>query len=272
LLLSQDEPILDVVLRPDSATVLSPSKVTYYGVQGNTWQPLTSLPISRSRPFPRDVRGRLWASGENALDLSLPGVRCTQLGAQQAALNCADTDDPWPLSVPGSSIRLNAFYAPVRNFFNGTVTFQDELSKGQNATYNLPPFFSTAMVTEQGLPLWIFAGVDGRFTFLGGQRGTAGTTAEMRGWGSDLASIISPCGDERLVLASRNTDYTVPDSVQVFQVLNREAVPLTAPLDFSGPITALWNLPGDSQSVLAVSHNLKTGHYEAYALSLSCNQ
>jgi len=272
LLLAQDEPILDVAVRPDSIVVLSPSKVTYYRVQGRDWQELMSLPIKHSRPFPRDVRGKIWSAGENALDVSLPGLHCTQSGTQASGLNCTDTDDPWPLSVPGEQIGLSAFYAPARNFFNGTVIFQDATAKGQTSSYDLPPFYSVAVATEQGLPLWLFDGVDGRVTFFGGQRGTMGTTAAIRGWGSDIATIASPCGGERLVLASGNGDNTVRDSVAAYQVANRDAVALTAPVEFAGPVTTLWTSSVESQTAIAVGHNLNTGKYEAYALSLACNQ
>jgi hypothetical protein len=161
LLAVQDEPILDVELRPDSAVVLSPTRVTWYSVHGAEWQELQTQPLTYRRAMPRDLRGRLWSNTTAVLGVSLPGVRCTQVATGGASLSCAETDDPWPVYA-GASIGTEAFFSPVRNFFNGTVAFYDPQKQTAGpASYTVPPFYSVASTVEDGLPLWLFAGIDG---------------------------------------------------------------------------------------------------------------
>jgi len=274
LLLTSDDPILDVALQGDTAVVLTPSALTYYRAQNGNFQELLSMPIKHSRPFPRDVRGHITGLAGSAIEAWLPGVRCIHANPQQAVLECQDTDDPWPLSTPGVPIGVNAFFSPVRNFFSGAMTFHDEAPSAQarDHSHDLPPFYSMAVVEEEALPLWILAGVDGRTTFFGGKRGTQPTHVNLRGLGSDLASIVAPCGPQRLLLATRNTDFNQQDSVQPFHIVNRDVIAAGNAIDFPGPITALWTSSAASDSATAVSHNLNTGKYEAYSLSLVCNQ
>src|SRR5690348_17547001 len=66
------------------------------------------------------------------------------------------------------------------------------------------------------------------------------------------------------ILVTRDGDWTQPDAIQAFDIVEHQAVPVSAPLDFNGPITALW--PEGENEALAVSRNLKTGLYEAYLL------
>lgn len=284
LLLAQDDPILDVELRPDSAVVLSPSRLTWFRIQGANWQELESKPLTYSKSMPRDLRGRLWSTSTTVLGVSLPGVRCTQAAAGEASLSCAETDDPWPLDS-GASIATEAFFSPVRNFFNGTVAFYDPQKQAAGpASYTVPPFYSVASVVEDGLPLWVMAGVDGRVSFFGGKTGTISRASTIQGWGSDIASLASSCHSplkpegglngppEQFVLASRADDQSKADAVQAFRFVNREAVAAAAAVEFAGPVTALWTSAVDNASAVAVAHNLTTGKYEAYTLSLVCNQ
>jgi hypothetical protein len=49
------------------------------------------------------------------------------------------------------------------------------------------------------------------------------------------------------------------------------AVADSEPLEFSGPILALWPLL-DARTVRVVSKNLQTGMYEASVVTASCSQ
>lgn len=300
LLITRHEPILDVELRSDSAALLTPTRVTWYRIQGATWQELQSAPLTYRRAMPRDVRGRLWSNSTTVLGVSLPGVRCTQ-PAGSTSLSCTETDDPWPLYT-GAGISTEAFFSPVRNFFNGTVAFYDPQKQVAGpASYTVPPFYSMASVIEDGLPLWLFASVDGRVMLFGGKTGTVPKASSIQGWGSDIGSVTSSCGDplkpnaglngapsesplkpteglngapgsELFVIASRAGDRSKPDAVQAFRVVNREAMPAAPSVEFAGPVTALWTSSVDSAQAIAVAHNLTTGEYEAYSLSLVCSQ
>jgi hypothetical protein len=70
------------------------------------------------------------------------------------------------------------------------------------------------------------------------------------------------------VLATRASDGNEPDAIQSWAVADRTAGPLTAPILFPGPVTALWTSGTDS--ALAVIRNLASGRYEAYVVTLAC--
>ena len=59
---SQPERILDVAViegNPARMLVLDANSVTFYRMQESRWLVEQSLPIAHSRPWPRDLRGRL---------------------------------------------------------------------------------------------------------------------------------------------------------------------------------------------------------------------
>jgi hypothetical protein len=257
----QDEPILDVaVLEGGGAAtnllVLDPARVALYAVQGGRGELQQSQPITRSAPWPRDVRGRLVLGRDHLFDAYLPGMHCSTSGQNLAPMSCAATDDPWPLDAS-----LNAFFAPTRNFFTGI------LSGGAARGKSTAPFFSAAKVSENGGDLWILAGVDGRVRLF---NGVNETFADFKGWGSDITGISSGCGSGSQVLVTRAADGYTPDSIQAYELVTRQAVPVSQPLEFAGPITALW--PAAGGGAIAVSRNLKTGRYEAFGLTITCER
>jgi len=88
--------------------------------------------------------------------------------------------------------------------------------------------------------------------------------------GMGMERTIAPvCGGTNQFLASAARDDTQPDTVQVFQLEPNGATPMSAPLDFSGPILDLHAAPGPNR---AMARNLATGNYEAYRLDISCGQ
>ena len=65
-------------------------------------------------------------------------------------------------------------------------------------------------------------------------------------------------------------DWTQPDHIQIYEIKGHQAVVIGQPLEFSGPILALW--PGDDgKSARVVSRNLRTGMYEASIVSVACS-
>jgi hypothetical protein len=70
------------------------------------------------------------------------------------------------------------------------------------------------------------------------------------------------------VLATRPGDAGEPDAIQAFAILNRAATPLTAPVEFAGPVTALWRM--SATSALAVVRDPLTGRYAAYVITVVC--
>jgi hypothetical protein len=114
----------------------------------------------------------------------------------------------------------------------------------------------------------IFAELNGETRVVQGDRGSIATIPSL---GSDLVTLTSDCGNGWQLLATKPGDWTASDSVQAFQILNNQALPVGREVDFDGPVTALWPAEG-GKTVHAVVHGLKSGFYEAYSLSITCGR
>jgi hypothetical protein len=134
----------------------------------------------------------------------------------------------------------------------------------------MPKFYSAAPLPRDKYVLWLFAGVDGQIHMIDGMSDQAAKIV----WGSDVTTLRTSCGAGWQVLASSagnaNGDAN-GDSIRAYEFPGRDPVPVTAALEFSGDITALWTEPkGDT--AIAVVHNRESGSYEAFRLALACNQ
>ncbi len=287
---SQEDPILDVAVLEENAApihvaVLDPEKVSLYRMQSEKWQQEQALPIVHARPWPRDLRGRLIPSRDHLLDVFLPGVFCRSAATSPLTLTCRESDDPWPLtagtqngvaspvfpgagssaSVPAvvpsaSPPQMKAFFAPTRNFFTGALT--PAIGKFTTA----PKFYSAAPLPRDKYTLWLFAATDGQVHLIDG---ISDQTAKL-GWGSDLTSVKTSCGAGWQVLATASAN-DAGDSVRAFEFPDRDPVAVSAAVEFSGPVTAIWT-ESRGDSAVAVSRNRETGTYEAFRLVLSCSQ
>ena len=77
LLWTDEKRVLDVALvnsSPQHVIVLEPEKVVLSKFQDGRWQQEQSLPLSHSRPWPRDLRGRLILRRDHLFDVYLPGT------------------------------------------------------------------------------------------------------------------------------------------------------------------------------------------------------
>jgi len=131
--------------------------------------------------------------------------------------------------------------------------------------HSAPAFYSAAAVEGRAGTAWLLALADGRAELFDAN---FNPLAPMPSWGSDLAGIDGRCGPSAQVLAARADDASDPDAIQSWAVTDRAATPVTGPILFPGPVTALWTSGPDS--ALAVAHNLASGHYEAYVVTLAC--
>ncbi|HZU45264.1 MAG TPA: hypothetical protein VE994_21480 [Terriglobales bacterium] len=264
---SQDDPLLDVIplemngSSGNAVLVLETQYVTLYTKQGSGWEALRRFPLERVTNQPRDGRGRMILTSLTDLSVYLPGVVCSGPVLPVLNLGCEATDDPWPLGA-GAQSSLKAFFSRSRNFFNGVLS--GGLGQGKTA----PQFFSAARVEENSNELWLLDGTDGQVQYFSGLNMTP---AEISGWGSDIAGIKTECGMGSQVLATRPGDWNSPDAVQAFEMVSRQAAPVSAPVEFGGPVTALWTAPGGS-SAIAIDHNLTSGKYEAFSLSITCGR
>lgn len=256
---TQSEMMLDVVPAGDGGLlVLGGDSVSLYRVQEKKWQLAGSAPLTHSHPWPRDLRGRLVLQADGSFRAYLPGVQCSGTMQPQFNLACRESDDPWPLSP-----EVNGFFSSRRNFFTGAVKLA-----GSSEAGDLGPFYSAAMFAQGERGFWIVAFTSGAARLINakGQVVTA-----FNGWGSDVAGISSDCGSGWQVLASRAADSTQPDSLSAYEIVNRDAVEAGLPLEFAGPVTAMWSA-ADGRSATVIAHNLRTGSYEAFSVSAVCGR
>lgn len=282
LLFAQDDPILDVAVLEENGTptriaVLDAEKVALYRWQGGRWHIEQGLSIVHSKPWPRDLRGRLVPAKDHLLDAYLPGQLCRSGAGGGLTLSCRESDDPWPLVPAGLSGEsasvfpsaaltaatipgVGAFYAASRNFFTGALT------AGIGTFSVVPKFYSAAFVPRDKSVLWLFAATDGRVHLIDG---TTDQTAGLD-WGSDVTSVKTACGAGWQVLAT-SSDEAGEDSVRAYEFPDRDPVAVSAAVDFGGVVTALWtDAKGDTATV--VVRNQETGSYEAFRLAVACSQ
>lgn len=256
LLWEQEEQILDVVMLKSSVLVLSPSSVSLHAETATQ-----TLPLTPPRPWPRDLRGHLRVNG-GGFKAYLPGVACA--GAVDPSLTpsltmeCHPSDEPWTLDAGPRGVLLASF-SSGRNHFDGRVSTSNGIRK------TLAPFFSAASAEENGRAYWLLAMLDGRTQILDAAFDPVGSVAS---WGSDLAATEAHCGSGSQTLATKAGEAREPDAVRAFGLVNRTPVPLSAPLDLPGPVTAFWSLGGNG--ALAVVIELATGRYQAYLVTVNC--
>jgi hypothetical protein len=267
LVFAQEQPMLDVALieMPGGARllVLNDGRVAIYRHHGanaaGQWELEASLPITHSRIFPRDLRGRLLLRRDHLFDVYLPGTFCRTTSSLVAplTLTCNDTDDPWPLTPDDGSVR--AFFATSRNFFTGA------LSPGIGKVSNVPSFYSAAALPRSNYTLWVLAAVDGSLHLVDGMADQL-----IRGgkWGSDLAAVHSSCGTGTQLLVSESGD-SERDGLRAFEVPDRDPVAASSATEFDGRIVALWP-ESSGTGAAAIVKRKDTGWYEAYRVSISC--
>ncbi len=261
LLFAQEQPILDAALLEMSGgtrlLVLDSSQVGVFRQQSGRWELESSLAITHTRVFPRDLRGRILLRRDHLFDVYLPGTICRSSVTAPLTLACTDSDDPWPLTADEGGVR--AFFAGARNFFTGA--FSPPIGKVSNG----PSFYSAAALPRSSYTLWILAAVDGSVHMLDGI-----TDQVIRGakWGSDLAAVHSGCGTGTQLLVSENGE-PAQDSLRAFEIPDRDPVAASAPVEFDGAIVALWP-EGSGNSAIAIVRRADTGWHEAYRISIAC--
>ena len=148
-----------------------------------------------------------------------------------------------------------------RNYFGGDIDIYGDVE------VQAPPFFSVAVMKRMVGGDWILAELDGKSRKY---HESSKAAATYTGWGDNVVSIAQGCGDDWQILASAAGDWTEPDRLRSYEVSgNAPPRPDSEPLEFPGPILALWpSLNGSTARV--VSKNLQTGAYEASIVSVAC--
>lgn len=259
-LVTQADPILDVAIvesNPPRIVVLGRTAVTIQEFSNQRWSVVQSLSIATPTPLPRDARGRIFLRKDRLFDAYLPGLACHSSNSAPITMSCAPSEDPWPLQAQG----ISAFFSPSRNFFPGALV------PGIGKQNSAPPFYSAAAIPRTNYSLWIFAGLDGQVHLLDGINQQVLTRIH---WGSDVAAVHPVCRPDSLVLADA-ADGEPSESIQAYEVADREPAPVSPKLNLSGRVTALWTTAG-GESAIAVYKNPSTGNYEALQLNLDCGR
>jgi hypothetical protein len=270
---AQAEPILDF-MGPDASDgpsprlmVLDRDRVAYLRLDQRQWSLDSSVPVRSRFPPSRDPRG-LIAKDDDGIRVHLPHDYC--VGAGRTDVKCRPNvrtkpavdvalGQSWPL-MGGGPQKPSAGYASYRNYFDGPITFFGDVMTV------LPAFYSSALMNDQKNAPWILAELDGKARLYDG---LASATAIFSGWGDNLVSVAADCDSAWLVLVTGAGDWMARDTLQIYRVADHQAATVGQPLEFSGPILALWPAE-DGKSVRVVSRNLQTGLYEASIVSVSC--
>lgn len=255
LLWSQATPILDAVASDKDLMVLDTQTVSHYAMQSGRWQLTNSMQIVKDHPWPRDQRGTLTGGPDRAMAAYLPGTVCDITMGKPDTMTCRDGDDPWPVGT------RSALFNSGRNYFSGALIPASARPE--------PPFYSMISISRGNYVLAVFTGVDGRVRIDDGVNQRTLPVSTTSDWGSDIAAVKSKCGGGTQILVTSAGDDTETDSLRAFEIPDREPVQVSVSTEFPGPITALWS---HDESATAIARNLRTGSYEAYNVSVTCNQ
>jgi len=247
-LYAQRDPILDVAFAGSALLVLSPAMVTRTSIPLQTPVASQTVPVTTSRVWPRDLRGRMRATADG-FEAFLPGVTCRGSSAP-FTLACADEGESWPIGIE------NAGMAPTRNTF---------------ATPEGLSFYDAALL---GGEQWLVVDQQGMLTFLDSHR----RVVAKSGAADHVAALRASCApDSYVVTTLRSLDAESADVLRLSRVAGSALVPEASTIVLPGVLTALWPAQAPSQAqddrdAMVVVHDVHTGRYEAFRLSLSCTR
>jgi hypothetical protein len=244
LLFSGDVPILDVIYQGsdrEPLEVLSGTRITSYHREGDRWLPGSSIGLPRNEPPERDPVGRL-SMGIDAMSAAFPAEICN------FSLSSKDSCHPNKQHI-------------------GLSELPEELLEGKKT----PAWTAATKFEYQGDSAMLVAGKDGILRlFAEGPD----PVASFSGFGSEITSLRSGCGNGWQVLTAGSGDWTVPDKVEAVEVRDEKLLPVSPSVSFDGPVIALRLGQKNSElqpvNAVAIVHNLQTGRYEAYRLTVTC--
>ena len=247
-LFSRDAPMVDVVLGGDDrhAQVLGLQEISSYELQGDRWLPTGAerLPVRRSSI--REPRGFL-TFGVDTEAAYLPGELC-RVSLQDAK---------------GWSCEKNGEPMPVRSVSPLAVTHK-----------KMGLWFSMTQFGPAEATRIVITGQDGLARLY---EESADPVSVFSGWGSEIASIRTGCGHGWQLLVTGKGDWTHADTIQAVEIHERQAQPVSSPIELAGSVIALHSSAArttDDASAnagaIAIARNLQTGRYEAYRLSITC--
>jgi hypothetical protein len=258
----QAAPILDFARAGDDPSnstlfLLEPDRLVALKSSGKTQQSQETAPIT-GFPATRDLRGQIISADSSHVMAYVEGVTC--IGAWNPAFQVTcGANAP----LPGARSLIAR-----QNYFAGGITSR----LGPPAT--VPAYYSAAFSPAVGSAgaagAIILAEIDGSARLY--EKSTdhsLRSSAVFSGWGDNIASVTAGCDAEWHILVTGASDWTEPDHIQLYEIADQQAVAVGQPLEFPGPIVALWPAINRT-SVRVVSRDLQSGMYEASIVSVSC--
>jgi len=273
VLVTEPDPVLDAQIfsAPGEQwlVVLEPARILVYTRSTNPpaiasatpaeaapWGQAQTFAIPCNRAVPRDMRGRIVAAQDHLFDTYLPGVECRGTNnPPQVAVTCADSDDPWPVTTT-----QKAFYDSARDYFTGV------LAPGFGV--NLPAFYEAAQLPRAAGSATLLNDVSGAPMLI--ENNSLEPVNGADDWGSDLAAIHSACGSGTQIVVSGSGTAAGGDSLRAYEILGREAIPVSAPLQVPGTVMAIWPANDGNDAIAIVRRQDSTG-YEVWSVAAICN-
>ena len=247
-LFAQDAQMVDVVMErgPNRTQALGTQAIFSYELRGGQWMLSSTSRLPAHEASRRELSGFLFL-GVDSETIYLPGEFC--------GLSDGDAE--------GWSCRANQQHLPVR-------AVSPELLAGKK----ISAWHSAAQFEVEGHPRLMVTGQDALAHLY---EDDPEPVASFPNWGNEIASVHTKCGSGWQLLVTSKGDWTAADTVQAFQIEERSARAVSPQVSFPGPVIALHSPTArgaDSASApdnaVAVIHNLQTGRYEAYRLSINC--
>ena len=239
--------MLDVAVAGDQLLVLEPGGVSLRARTENSGEspPAAAFaPVSTSRVWPRDVRGRLRLT-PRGFDAFLPGVTCRGT-LKPFAVVCSDDSEPWPIGIANTGLVAS------RNYF---------------MTPEGLAFVGAAAVAQSTDARWLVADPHGSLAFLDEKR----SVIKRDGSADDLVSVTERClPGSQVIAASRARDADDNDELIHVRIAG-DALVLASRAKLPGLVTALWAAPGDRMATAIVRHE-NGARYEAFHVALSCTR
>jgi hypothetical protein len=210
----------------------------------------------------RDLRGRLRLSGSE-FEARIQDMNCPGNLGNVETTRCSASGGVWKFSGANGVATLT-YITASQNWFSFVSA-----PRLAGAAVKRDGFFSIAGLEINGEPGWVSSGTDGKARIFTIKNLDILGTAP--GWGSEIATVKTNCGNGWQILATRPRDRTEADAITVYEWTGAEFRALADPLEMDGSVVVLWAAE-DGGPARAVVHNLKTGNYEAYLLKVGCSQ
>jgi hypothetical protein len=275
LIYEQADPILDFAIIKKQDAV--PSRILILGtenlalfdqIDGN-WRLTKSIAIPFRTPISRDPRGMLFLHKQNdTFFTGTFGTTCDGSFHSGLSIKCDSPRFVWSFAIAPDALFIEEL-VENRNFFRPLSPGQhDSSTKAVQLSSQQPDRFSWERWGGFLDGVNIEARLDGRIWLQIGDERSRPITLTL---GSDIARVGGACVDNSSVVVTSGSDYTSTDRLQVFHVSEKRLVAVGESAEFPGPIKAL-QVSFSSDPVRAVVHNLKTGNYEAYEITLACDR